>query len=385
MNQLKKRKFDQFPDPENDPIETTSTSISTANSSIKRTSIEIISQTGSPSLLVKMYVKVLFNSKIQLEELTPIKIDNLINNFDSYTTYPHNQSKTKDLLNLIALCVNIIHNNTNTIIYAHLVDRKILKLPCALASEYGSEYLDYLLQLIEPQFMSAAILTCVAAASGSGRDYLIPHLLSFVEQNLIPESAINLHILIGSCRSNRLNQIKQCLQCLQCLQNQSLSKTDLDLAASAAITSSNSELYLALLYFGASNFSFHLMVAQTINCPFVSQIESLSKIDNILSSVFSTSTTAIAMRLLNCAQLTNNKTLANNCFTKEKSDLIIQSAKSQTEPFIVGAIDQMTKIIFKPFAENLGLINSDFVDQEVNQEVNQNSSEGSMESDEGLL
>lgn len=343
----KKRKFDQFPDPEDAP--STQTSI---NQNLSKTSYDLIFKTSQPSTLLKIYIKFIFNSTIRLEDLTPIEIDQMMKSSLSSLN-----QKSKELFSLIATCVTIIHNHPNTLDYIKLMDPTLLKLPCAIASEYGSDYLTLMLSLVDPTYLPDAVLSCISAAVGSCRDYLIPQILSFVNSTPISQTIINSHILIGACRSNRIQQIRNCIQNYSCT-------NDYDSAAMAAISSSNSDLYLAILYFGARNFSKHLALSNALNCPFKDQITNIAKIDEILASVYKTTSNAISIRLLNCAQMSTTTSVGNDFFSKEKSEKVISLAIQESAPYINFAIDKMARISFRPFAISVGLIDVNHNDDE---------------------
>jgi hypothetical protein len=304
-------------------------------------------------VLLKIYIKFIFNSTIRLEDLTPIEIDHLMKSSLSSLN-----QKSKELFSLIATCVTIIHNHPNTLDYIKLMDPKLLKLPCAIAAEYGSDYLTLLLSLVDPTYLVDAVLSCVSAAVGSCRDYLIQQILSFTNSAPILPSTINSHILIGACRSNRIQQIRTCIQNHHCT-------NDYDAAAMASISSSNSDLYLAILYFGARKFSNHLIVATALNCPFKEQIINIAKIDEILTSVYKTTSNAISIRLLNCAQMSTTSSVGNDFFSKEKSEQVISHAIKESAPFIDCAINKMIQISFRPFALSVGLIDFDLNDSKL--------------------
>jgi hypothetical protein len=133
----------------------------------------------------------------------------------------------------------------------------------------------------------------------------------------------------------------------------------------ASISSSNSDLYLAILYFGARKFSNHLIVATALNCPFKEQIINIAKIDEILTSVYKTTSNAISIRLLNCAQMSTTSSVGNDFFSKEKSEQVISHAIKESAPFIDCAINKMIQISFRPFALSVGLIDFDLNDSKL--------------------
>lgn len=338
MIMSKKRKFDQFPDPEESQNEADNQLIN------QKISYELIFKTAQPTTLLRIYIQFFFKTTTRLEDLTPLEVDQIMkSHLDTLN------EKAKELFILIALCVTVIHNHNNTLDYIKLMNPKLLKLPCAIAAEYGSDYLTLLLSLVDPSNLNDAVLTCVSAAVGSCREHLVSDILSFVSSQPLPSSIINNHILIGACRSNRIQQIRGCMT------EEFISSNDYDLAAMAAISSSNSDLYLALLYFGAKKFSQHLNLANSLNCPFKSQIAQIAKIDEILKSLYKTTSNAISIRLLNCAQMSTSST-GCEFFSKEKSDYLISIALQEADPYTDMAINTMAQISFRPFALSVGLI-----------------------------
>lgn len=336
----KKRKFDQFPDPEDE-----TPSIQSLSVQQQKLRYELIFKVAQPSTLLKIYIKFIFHSSFRLEDLTPIEIDQMMK---SHMTSLND--KAKELFILIGACISIIHNHSNTIDFLKLVNPNLLKLPCAIAAEFGSDYLTLLLSMVDSFHLSDAVLTCVSAAVGSCRDHLVMDILAFVASQPIDKSTINSHILIGACRSNRIQQIRACI-------NSDFRHTnDYDSAAMAAISSSNSDLYLALLYFGAKNFTQHMILANALHCPFKVQIINIAKIDEILSSVYNTTSNAISIRLLNCAQMSTTTSVGSDFFSKEKSDQVISCALQESLPYINMAIEKMSQISFRPFALSVGLI-----------------------------